>query len=185
MLRLVGAGTHPWVALAALRPRRPLACADRRVDGDTTGLGLSDDDLDRGVVLPCQSISGLSGEGASRHGFLTLVRPERLRRSYELEGVRLARYARCRMPTYDGLRRGSPRVRPCCAVDDPKEVENEQAQIFVSMSSSAAAAEPELAASWMAIAESHRLSLVMDTPATVALHRWCGPKGARFEPPRR
>lgn len=134
----------------------------------------------RGVVLPCHSISGLSGEGASRHGFLTLVRPERLRRSYELEGVGLpdAPAVAClRTTVFDEDRRECVLF---ALIDDPKEIEDEQAPIFVSMSSSAAAAAPELAASWMEITDSDRLSLVMDTPATAALHRWCSPEGARF-----
>jgi hypothetical protein len=134
----------------------------------------------RGVVLPCRSISGLSGEGASCHGFLTLVRPERLRRSYRLEGINLPdvpALACLRTTVFDEDRRDCVLF---ALVDDPQTIEDEQVPIFVSMSSSAAAAAPELAATWMAFADVDRLSLIMDTPATAALRRWCDDEGARF-----
>ena len=52
--------------------------------------------------------------------------------------------------------------------------------VYVSVASSAAAASPELTAAWMRAADRRRLSLVMDTPATAALRRWCANEDARF-----
>lgn len=134
----------------------------------------------RGVVLPARSISGFSGEGAHRHGFVTLVRPERLRRSYRLEGVELPNspaLACLRTTVFDDDRRDCVLF---ALLDDPTATEGEQVPIYVSVSSSAAAAAPELVATWMGSSHPDRLSLVMDTPATAALQRWCRDEDARF-----
>ena len=50
---------------------------------------------------------------------------------------------------------------------------------YVSVLSSAAAADPDAAARWMRWADPDRVSLIMDTPSTAALRRWCV-DGARF-----
>jgi hypothetical protein len=125
----------------------------------------------RGVVLPSRSISGLSGEGATRHGFVTVVRPERLRRSYRLEGVELPdvpALACLRTTVFDDDRRDYVLF---ALLDGPAAIEEEEVPIFVSVSSSAAAAAPESASLWMGSADPDRLSLVMDSPATAALVR--------------
>lgn len=135
----------------------------------------------RGVVIPFGSASGVSGEGQGRHTFVTLVRPDRLRLSYELDGVGLPdtpAVACIRATAFDGPRRESVRF---AVVEDPRDlVEQDGVPIFVSLSSSAAAAAPKLAGSWMQAAHPDRLSLVMDTPITGALRRWCANEKARF-----
>ena len=134
----------------------------------------------RASVLPYGSLSGLSGEGASRHGFLTLIRPERLRASYELQGIPLpdAPSVAClRTTVFDGEVRDSVLL---VVVDEPRSLTEGEVPIYVSLSSSAVAAAPEAASTWMNYADRRRLSLVMDTPATAALRRWCSPDGARF-----
>jgi hypothetical protein len=65
-------------------------------------------------------------------------------------------------------------------VDEPGRIEENEHPIYVSVTSSAAAAAPEMTSRWMSYAERSRLSLVMDTPASAALHRWCERDGARF-----
>jgi hypothetical protein len=50
----------------------------------------------------------------------------------------------------------------------------------VSVTSSAAPAAQEMTARWMTHADPRRVSLVMDTPATAALRRWCERDGTRF-----
>jgi hypothetical protein len=49
----------------------------------------------------------------------------------------------------------------------------------VTVHSSAAASDPEAAGLWMRWADPDRVSLVMDTPSSAALRRWCV-GGARF-----
>lgn len=134
----------------------------------------------RAAVLPYGSISGLSGEGPSRHGFVTLVRPDRLRDCYELQGAPLPQasaIACLRSTVFDGEERDSVLF---VVVEDPNVLRDETVPIYVSLSSSAAAAAPELAAAWMRHADPSRLSVVMDTPATAALRRWCSAGRARF-----
>lgn len=134
----------------------------------------------RASVLPYGSLSGLSGEGPRRHGFLTLVRPERLQASYELQGIPLPSapaIACLRTTVFDGEVRDSLLL---LVVDEPHSLAEGEVPIYVSLSSSAAAAAPDAAAAWMNYANRRRLSLVMDTPATAALHRWCSADGARF-----
>jgi hypothetical protein len=134
----------------------------------------------RGTVLPYGSVSGLSGEGTSRHGFVTLVRPERLRSSYWLQGIPLperSAVACLRTTVFSGEERDSVLF---VIVESPEQLAQEPAPIYVSLTSSAAAAAPEQAAAWMAFADGARLSLVMDTPATAALRRWCSQEGARL-----
>ncbi len=134
----------------------------------------------RASVLPYGSVSGLSGEGDSRHGFLVLVRPEHLTHAYELQGVPLPdepAIACLRSTVFDGAVRESVLL---VVVEEPHSLDEGDVPIYVSMSSSAAAATPEITAAWMQYAERSRLSLVMDTPATAALHRWCAAEGARF-----
>jgi hypothetical protein len=63
-------------------------------------------------------------------------------------------------------------------VDDPLQLDSE-IPMYVSVLSSAAAIEPAATERWMRWANPDRLSLVMDTPATAALRRWCV-RGARF-----
>jgi len=132
----------------------------------------------RGVVLPYGSLSGLSGEDKWRHGFLVVTRPQRIRAAHHLEGVNLPQtesVACLRSVVYEGEERDSVLFVP---VERPEDLE-EDAPIFVSVLSSAAAADPDGAAAWMRWAEPDRVSLVMDTPLTAALRRWCS-GGARF-----
>jgi len=130
-------------------------------------------------VLPSQAIDGLCGQGVDRHAFVTLVRTERLRRAYRLEGIELPDepvVACLRSTVFDGEHRDSVLL---AALDDSGVIAKEQVPVFVSVTSSASAAAPKLAASWMASADLDRLSLVMDTPVTAALRRWCS-KGSTF-----
>lgn len=131
-------------------------------------------------VLPYGSLSGLSGEGPGRHGFISVVRPERLASLYELNGVPLPSEpaaAFLRSTVFDGPVRDSVLL---VIVDDPESLDEGAVPIFVSVTSSAAAAAPDLTARWMRYADPGRLSLVMDTPATAALHRWCAEERTRF-----
>lgn len=134
---------------------------------------------DRAVVLPRAGLSGLSGEGTSAHGFVVVTRPERIHSAYgRIEGIKLPDdpvAAFLRSTVYDGER------RDCVlhvVVDDPLQLDSD-IPIYVSLLSSAVATEPALAERWMRWANPDRLSLVMDTPATAALRRWCV-RGARF-----
>ena len=134
----------------------------------------------RASVLPYGSVSGMSGEGETRHGFLTIARPERLQSFYELSGIPLPAepaIACLRTTVFNGPVRDSVLL---VVVDAPERLHEGDAPIYVSVSSSAAAAAPEMTAEWMGYADRRRLSLVMDTPATAALRRWCQSDGARF-----
>jgi len=134
----------------------------------------------RATVLPYGSVSGLSGVGSNRHGFLSIVRPEKLRASYELEGISIpdAPAVAClRSTIFSGESRDSVLF---VLVDNPNRLEACEAPIFVSIASSAAAADPELVSMWRQSCDSSHLSLVMDTPASVALRRWCSSVGTRF-----
>jgi hypothetical protein len=145
------------------------------LDGQTIELTAAPE---RAVVLPYGSASGASGEGSSRHVFVVLTTPQRLNAAHHLEGVALpadAAIACLRTTVFDGERRDSLLLLP---VDSPEQI-GEAASVYVSLTSSAAAADPERAATWMRFADRERLSLVMDTPATAALRRWCA-GGAQF-----
>lgn len=134
----------------------------------------------RATVLPYGAVSGMSGEGTGRHGFVTIARPERLRSLYELGGVALpdqAAVACLRTTVFDRAVRDSVLL---VVVDEPERMEENEHPIYVSVTSSAAAAAPQMTSRWMSYAERSRLSVVMDTPATAALHRWCERDGARF-----
>jgi hypothetical protein len=133
---------------------------------------------ERAVVLPYGSLSGLSGEGRWRHGFLVVTRPQRIRAAQRLEGVDLPQtesVACLRSVVYEGEQPDSVLL---VAVERPMDIE-EEVPIFVSVLSSAAAADPEGTAAWMRWADPDRVSLVMDTPLTAALQRWCS-GGGRF-----
>lgn len=134
----------------------------------------------RATFLPAGTVSGMSGEGASRHGFVAITRPECLRSRYELSGVALPdqpAVACLRTTVFDGEVRDSVLF---VAVDAPEELSGQEHPIYVSVTSSAAAAAPEMTSRWMTHADPSCLSLVMDTPATAALHRWCERDGTRF-----
>lgn len=134
---------------------------------------------DRVVVLPYGSASGLSGEGGSAHAFVVLTRPDRVRRGFaRVEGLSLPETASAafyRSTVYDGDR------RDCVLhilLDDPQQVRDE-VPIYLMVHSSASAVDPETAARWMQWADPDRVSLVMDTPSSAAIIRWCA-NGARF-----
>lgn len=134
----------------------------------------------RATVLPYGSVSGLSGVGPNRHGFLSVVRPERLRASYELEGVSIpdaAAMACLRSTVFSGESRDSVLF---VLVDNPDQLRECELPIFVSIASSAAAAAPELVSIWRQSCDRLRVSMVMDTPVSGALHRWCSNVSARF-----
>lgn len=134
----------------------------------------------RAVVLPHGTpASGLSGEGTSSHAFVVVTRPSRVRSAYaQLEGVELPEgpsAAFLRSTVYDGDR------RDCVlhiAIDDPGRIDVD-VPVYVSVLSSAAAADPDSTNTWMHWADPGRVSLVMDTPSTAALRRWCA-GGGRF-----
>lgn len=133
---------------------------------------------ERAVVLPYGSLSGLSGEGKWRHGFLAVTRPQRIRAAHRLEGVDLPQtesVACLRSIVYEGEEPDSVLLLP---LEHPGDLE-EEVPIFVSVLSSAAAADPEGTAAWIRWADPDRVSLVMDTPLTAALRRWCS-DGGRF-----
>jgi hypothetical protein len=123
--------------------------------------------------------SGLSGEGPSSHAFIVVTRPSRVRSAYaQLDGVELSQEpsaAFLRSTVYDGER------RDCVlhiAVDDPEHLDID-VPVYVSVLSSAAASDPDRTSVWMRWADPERVSLVMDTPSTAALRRWCD-EGGRF-----
>lgn len=130
----------------------------------------------RAVVLPYGSLSGLGGEGEWRHGFLVVTRPQRIRAAYRLEGVELpeAESVAClRSIVYD---EAEPDSVLHVVVERPEQIE-EEAPMYVSVLSSAAAADPDGVAAWIRWADPDRVSMVMDTPLTAALQRWCGTGG--------
>lgn len=133
----------------------------------------------RAVVLPHGSASGLSGANDSAHAFIVLTRPDRILRAFALvEGIELPStpsVALLRSTVYDGER------RDCVlhvVLDDPTQVDL-KAPVYLSVLSSAVASDPDTAAMWMRWADPGRLSLVMDTPSSAALKRWCA-NGGRF-----
>jgi hypothetical protein len=126
----------------------------------------------RATVLPYGSLSGASGEGDRRHVFVVLTTPRRLMSAHELEGVDLppGESITClRTTVFDGEKRDSILLLPVATPDELVE----DLPVYVSAFSSAAAAEPDMSAAWMRFADRGRVSLIMDTPATAALHRWC------------
>jgi hypothetical protein len=127
----------------------------------------------RAVVLPYGSLSGASGEGPTRHTFvLVTTTPDRLRAAHKLEGDSLPdrdAVACVRTTVFEGELRDSVLLLP---VEEPEHLK-ETAPVYVCVLSSAAAAAPEYCANWMRSADPDRLSLVMDTPATAAIRRWC------------
>jgi hypothetical protein len=132
----------------------------------------------RAAVLPYGAASATSGEGAGKHAFLVVTTPRRLSASYELNGVALpeAETVACmRSAVFDGDERDSVLL---LIVEAPEQV-HESVPIYLSVFSSAAAADPESTMAWMRWANVDRVALVMDTPATAALRRWCA-DGARF-----
>ena len=147
------------------------------LDGQTIELSAAPN---RCVVLPYGAASGVSGEGDRRHVFIVLTTPHRLRAAHQLEGVPLPdsdAVACLRTTVFDGERRDSILLLP---IEDPDQLaEAGSPPAYLSILSSAAAADPERSALWMRWADRNRLSLVMDTPATAALRRWCA-DGARF-----
>lgn len=133
----------------------------------------------RAVVLPHGSASGLSGVDDDSHAFIVLTRADRVRRAFALvEGIELPStpsVALLRSTVYDGEQ------RDCVlhiVLDDPSQVDL-SAPVYLSVLSSAIASDPDTAAMWMRWADPGRLSLVMDTPSSAALKRWCA-SGGRF-----
>lgn len=145
------------------------------LDGQTITLTIAPD---RAVLLPFGSASGLSGEDESLHAFVVVTRPTRIRAAYgQVDGIALPQgtsIACLRSSVFDG-----PTVESVVLI--PVEIPqiDEAVPVFVSVFSSAAAFDPAGTAKWLSWAGPHRASLVMDTPATAALRRWCG-DGAVF-----
>jgi len=132
----------------------------------------------RAVVLPYGTASATSGEGERKHAFLVVTTPRRLRSGHEVDGVALPEtevVACMRSTVFDGDKRDSLLL---LIVEGPKEIQ-ESVPIHLSVFSSAAAADPTSTTAWMRWANVERVSLVMDTPVTAALRRWCA-EGARF-----
>jgi hypothetical protein len=132
----------------------------------------------RAVVLPYGSASAISGEGEHRHVFVALTTRHRLSAAHELEGIELPEsdvLACARSTVFNGHARDPLLLLP---IDSPEQL-NESAPVYLCVLSSAAAADPAGTSSWMNSVDPQRLSLVMDTPATAALRRWCS-DGARF-----
>lgn len=132
----------------------------------------------RGVVLPYQSVSGVSGVEDHAHLFVVVGMPRRFRAAYELEGIDLpdGEVLGCvRTTVFDGDVRDQVLLLP---VEHPDLID-ESVPVHVTVMSSAVAASPELASAWLRWADPDRVSMVMDTPATAAIRRWCG-DGATF-----
>lgn len=132
----------------------------------------------RAVVLPHGSASPFSGEGTHRHVFAVVTTPRRLRAAHSTEGIDLPHgeiVAAARTTVFDGDVLDSVLY---LLVDGPEQLDDSD-RTFVSVMSSAVAAAPEFVATWMRSVGPDRVSLVMDTPATAALRRWCS-EGAVF-----
>lgn len=132
----------------------------------------------RAVVLPYGAASATSGEGQHRHVFVVLTTPRRICGAHFLEGVPLPEgdlVAGARTTVFDGDALDSVLY---LLVDRPDQL-GDLSSTFVSIVSSALAADPETANAWLRSADLERASLVMDTPVTAALRRWCV-DGARF-----
>jgi hypothetical protein len=133
----------------------------------------------RAALLPYGEVSGMSGEGDARHGFVWVSEVSHVRNAYELEGIPLPDgpvIATLRSTVYDD----GARVAVLLVVVDFDVLSDSEAPIYVSVTSGAAAAAPEIAADWMRRCDPTRLSLVLNTPATAALRRWCSEDGAKF-----
>jgi hypothetical protein len=132
----------------------------------------------RGVVLPYKSVSGVSGVDDHAHLFVVVGMPRRFQAAYDLEGIDLpnGEVLGCvRTTVFDGDVRDQVLLLP---VEHPDLIE-ESAPVHVTVMSSAVAASPELASAWLRWADPDRVSMMMDTPATAAIRRWCG-GGATF-----
>ncbi len=132
----------------------------------------------RGVLLPYGSLSCTSGVDDHAHVFVVVTTPTRLKAAYELEGVDLPDdevIACVRTTVFDGDNRTQVLLLP---VGSPDEID-ESVPVHVSVMSSASAAAPDVAAQWLRWADPDLVSLVMDTPATAAIRRWCA-DGAKF-----
>lgn len=198
MLRLAGSGTvdperHHDQLRALLAEARALAPAGltrigalvEAPGGDLLHGGPLDGQIieltttpSRVVILPATEVSGLSGEGDRRHAFVVVTTPRRIRAAFDVQGVPLPEceaLACLRTTIFEGSTRDSILLLP---VERPETLDIPE-PVFVSVMSSAAAADPEGAAAWMRWADTERVSMVMDTPATAALRRWCA-NGASF-----
>jgi hypothetical protein len=132
----------------------------------------------RAVVLPLGSASTVSGVGEHRHVFAVLTTRKRLVAAHLLEGVELPAgdvVAAARTTVFDGEVLDSVLY----LIADEPDALDESLPKFVSVMSSAVAADPERAAAWLRSVDIERVSLVMDTPVTAALRRWCA-DGATF-----
>ena len=130
------------------------------------------------TLLPYGTAAATSGDGDRRHAFVVVTTPRRLRAYERLEGMRLPAseaIACLRSTVFDGDTRHSILL---VQIDEPDQI-SETDPVYVCAFSSAAAADPVRTQRWMRWAEPSRVSLVIDTPATAALRRWCA-HGARF-----
>lgn len=145
------------------------------LDGQTIELTLAPK---RAVVLPYGEVSGASGQGPGRHLFVAVTTPTRLRSSHDLEGLPLPdtdAVSVIRSTVFDGDTRDAVLL---VMVDSPGLIK-EAVPVYVSLLSSAMGAAPEMAATWIRAFDADRVSIVMDTPATAAILRWCV-NGAQF-----
>jgi hypothetical protein len=132
----------------------------------------------RAVVLPYGTVSAISGEEDDRHVFVVVTTAHRLRSAHKLDGVPLPDrevVSVARSTVFDGGERESVLL---LMVDAAEQI-SDPVPVYVSVMSSAVAVSPEASATWMRAVDPDRVSLVMDTPATAALHRWCA-EGAQF-----
>jgi hypothetical protein len=133
---------------------------------------------DRAIVMSHDSTTDASDEGDRKHVFVVLTTPRRLHAAHNIEGLGLPEVdalACMRSTVFEGQKRDSVLLVP---LDDPEEIQEDTA-IYLSVMSSAIAADPTKSTTWMRWADLDKLSLVMDTPATAALRRWCA-NGTRF-----
>lgn len=108
----------------------------------------------------------------------TSAAAHRLRSAHKLDGVPLPDrevVSVARSTAFDGGERESVLL---LMVDAAEQI-SDPVPVYVSVMSSAVAVSPEASATWMRAVDPDRVSLVMDTPATAALHRWCA-EGAQF-----
>jgi hypothetical protein len=132
----------------------------------------------RAIVLPYGAAAGTSGEGTAKHAFVVLTTPRRVRTAHQTEGAGLPPspvVACMRSTVFDGDRRDSVLL---LTLDAPEQIQ-ESVPTYLCVLSSAAAADPLTTSTWMRWARVDHLSLLMDTPATAALRRWCA-DGASF-----
>lgn len=132
----------------------------------------------RGVVLPYGEASGVSGSGLSAHVFVVVTTPSRLRAAFDLEGIEVPdreAVAVVRTTVFEGDERAMVLL---LLLDTPRQLD-ESAPVFVCVSSSAAAAAPEITTEWLRWSDPDCVAMVMDTPVTAAIRRWCS-DGAEF-----